>query len=215
MKSTKQKFASFTFVSSALLLLSGCSSTPPYQPESLPPSAVLTAPPPAPSSATPEILDVGTVMETATGMVTVQAVRPADRSLLLKRADGQTAIFKCGPEIKRFDQIGVGDEIMSTITDNLNIFVVKGKMTPSMVAKQGIVRTPDSTNVGGLIVNVINIDAKVLDVDLDSRRVILQYGANQAKSVPVRPSVDLSKVAVNDTVLIRGTQSISIMVSDR
>ena len=153
-------------------------------------------------------------METASGMVTVQSIDAAARTLVLTRADGSIATFKAGPEIRRFNQIKVGDQIMSTVTDNCTIFVVKEKMTPSAAASQAIVRTPAGASVGGVIVNAVNIDAKVLDVDLDHRRVLLQYGPNQTRSVNVRPSVDLSQVSVNDTVLVRGTQTISIMVGN-
>jgi hypothetical protein len=153
-------------------------------------------------------------METATGMVTMQSIDAAARTLVLKRADGLTATFKAGPEIRRFNQLKVGDQIMSTVTDNSTIFVLKEKLTPSAAASQAVVRTPEGASVGGIIVNAINIDAKVLDVDLDHRTVLLQYGPTQTRSVSVRPTVDLSQVAVNDTVLVRGTQTISIRVEN-
>ena len=164
--------------------------------------------------APPGLIDVGVLMETATGLVTVQSIDALARTLVLKRANGDTATFKAGPEIRRFNEIKVGDQIMSTVTDNCTIFVVKGKMAPSAAATQAIVRTPEGSNLGGIVVTAINLDAKVLDVDLGSRRVLLQYGPTETKSVNVRPTVDLNQVAVGDTVLVRGTRTISIMVSN-
>jgi hypothetical protein len=81
-------------------------------------------------------------------------------------------------------------------------------------AAQGVVRTPDGENLGGIIMNAININAKVLDVDRESRRVLLQYTPTRTRSVKVRPEVDLSQVSVGDTILVRGTQSIAIMVAN-
>ena len=190
-----------------LLALASCSSPPPPPP----PVAQASA---ASSGAAPALIDAGVIVETATGMVTVQSIDVAARTLVLKRADGLTATFKAGPEIRRFNQLKVGDQIMSTVTDNSTIFVLKEKLTPSAAASQAVVRTPEGASVGGIIVNAINIDAKVLDVDLDHRTVLLQYGPTQTRSVSVRPTVDLSQVAVNDTVLVRGTQTISIMVGN-
>ncbi len=153
-------------------------------------------------------------METASDMVTVESIDAAARTLVLKRANGALASFKAGPEIRRFNELKAGDQIMSTVTDNCTIFVVKGKMTPSAAAKQAVVRAPEGQRPGGIIVNAVNITATVLDVDLEARRVLLQYGPDQTKSVKVRPTVDLGKVAVGDTVLVRGTETISIMVGN-
>ncbi len=190
-----------------LLLLVSCSSPPP------PPPPAAQAPAPAAASR-PEFVEVGGVVETGTGMVTVQSIDAAQRTLVLKREDGDLATFKAGPEVRRFNQIKVGDQIMSTVTDNLTLFLVKGQVAPEAAAAQGIVRTPEGSNVGGIIISAINVNAKVLDVDREARRVLLQFTPTQTRSVKVRPDVDLSKVAVNDTVLVRGTRSLSIMIAN-
>ena len=100
-------------------------------------NATTTAP------ASPELIEAGVIMDTASGMVTVESIDTTNRTLLLKRADGDTATFKAGPEIRRFNELKAGDQIMSTVTDNCTIFVVKGKMTPSAAAQQAVVRAPD------------------------------------------------------------------------
>ena len=194
----------------AMLAFTSCSSTPPPPP----PAAQAPAPAAPAAPAAPGLIDVGVIMETASGMVTVESIDTTNRTLVLKRANGDTATFKVGPEVRRFSELKVGDQIMSTVTDNLTIFVVKEKLTPSAAASQAIVRTPEGQNLGGIVVKAINVDAKVLDVDHAARRVLLQYSPTQTRSVKVRPSVDLSKVAVGDTVLVRGTQTISIMVAN-
>ena len=152
--------------------------------------------------------------ETASGIVTVQAIDAAARTLTLKRPDGDIALFKAGNDIKRFNQIKVGDEIMTTLTDNATLFLVKGQIAPEAAAAQGIVRTPEGQNVGGILINAVNINAKVLDVDREHRRVLVQYSPTRTRSLLVRPDVDLAQVAVGDTILVRGTQSLSIMVAN-
>jgi hypothetical protein len=201
------KRCALSLVPAALLALASCSSPPPPPPPAA--QAPVASPPVAPA-----LIDAGVIMETASAMVTVQSIDAGARTLVLKRADGSTVTFKAGPEIRRFNQIKVGDQIMTTVTDNCTIFVVKEKLTPSAAASQAVVRTPEGASLGSVIVNAVNIDARVLDVDLDHRTALLQYGPTQARSVNVRPGVDLSQVAVGDTVLVRGTQTISIMVGD-
>jgi hypothetical protein len=198
-------FLSALLLPTAMLALVSCSSTPP------PPSAVPT---PVASSGSPELIDAGVLTDTASGMLTVESIDPAQRVLVLKRPTGDTLAFQAGPEITRFNQIKVGDQIMTTVNENLTIFVVKGKMTPQAAASQALVRTPPGANVGGMVVTSINIDARVLDVDPESRQVLLQYGPTQTRSVTARPSIDLSLVGVGDTVLVRGTRTISILVGN-
>ena len=194
-------------MSAAALALASCSSPPPPPPPAPAPAAS------APASSSPELIEAGVLMETASGMVTVESIDKTNRTLVLKRADGTTFNFKAGPEVRRFNEIKAGDQIMSTVTDNATIFVVKGKMTPSAAARQDVVRTPEGQNLGAIVVNALNMNATVLDVDLEARRVLLQYGPDQTKSVKVKPDMDLGKIHVGDTVLIRGTQTISIMVA--
>ena len=194
-------------VTASLGLISCSSSLPPLPPQ--PAQA-----PAAPAPAAPSLLEVGMLTETASGIVTVQAIDAAARTLTLKRPDGDIALFKAGNDIKRFNQIKVGDEIMTTLTDNATLFLVKGQIAPEAAAAQGIVRTPEGQNVGGILINAVNINAKVLDVDREHRRVLVQYSPTRTRSLLVRPDVDLAQVAVGDTILVRGTQSLSIMVAN-
>jgi hypothetical protein len=154
------------------------------------------------------------IVETGTGMVTVQSIDAAQRTLLLKREDGELATFKAGPEIRRFNELKVGDQIMSTVTENLTLLLVKGQLAPEAAADQAVVRTPEGSNLGGIVMNAINLNARVLAVDYEARRMLLQYSPTRTRSVTVRPGVDLTQVSVNDTILVRGTQTISIMVAN-
>jgi hypothetical protein len=170
--------------------------------------------PVASPTAAPGLIDAGVITETASGMVTLQSIDPGTRTLVLARADGLTATFKAGPEIKRFNELKVGDQVMTTVTDNLTIFVLKEKMAPEAAASLAVVRSPEGASVGGVMVNAVNIDARVLTVDYEARQVLLQYSPTQTRMVNVRPTVNLTQVGVNDTVLVRGTRTISIMVAN-
>jgi hypothetical protein len=197
-----------TLTTIATLALVSCSSSLPP----LPPQPAQA--PAAPAPVQPSLMEVGIIMETGTGMVTVQSIDAPTRTLTLKREDGDIATFKAGPGIRRFSEIKIGDQIMSTVTENFTLFLVKGKVPEGAAAAQGVVRTPEGENLGGIVMNAININAKVLDVDRENRRVLLQYTPTRTRSVKVRPDVDLAQVAVGDTVLVRGTQSIAIMVAN-
>ncbi len=208
MRTLLSKTTVAALASAAGLALTSCSSSlPPLPPQ---PAQV----PVAPAPAAPSLLQVGIIMETATGLVTVQSTDAANRTLVLLKADGDIATFKAGPEIRRFNEIKVGDQIMSAVTDNCTLFLVKGKVSEGAAAEQAVVRTREGQKVGGIVVTAINVNAKVLNVDGENRQVLLQCGPTQTRTVKVQPGVDLSQVAVGDTVLMRGTRSLSIMVAD-
>jgi hypothetical protein len=189
----------------AALALVSCSSAPPPPP-----------PQPAPAAfapAAPSLLDVGIIMETATGMVTVQAIDAATRTLTLQREDGDVAIFQAGPAVRRFNELKVGDQIMTTATENCTLFLVKGNVAEGVAAQQAVVRTPEGQNLGAIMVNAINVNARVLAVNPDTRFVLLKYSPTRTRDIKIQPDVDISQIGVNDTILVRGTQSIAIMVA--
>ena len=66
----------------------------------------------------------GTIEETAT--LSVVAIDPAARIVRLKRASGEMLDIVAGPEIKNFDQIKVGDNVVSRHMLALVMELVKG-----------------------------------------------------------------------------------------
>lgn len=66
----------------------------------------------------------GTIEETAT--LAVVAIDPAARIVRLKRANGEMLDIVAGPEIKNFDQIKVGDNVVSRHMLALVMELVKG-----------------------------------------------------------------------------------------
>jgi hypothetical protein len=192
-----------------LLLFAACSSTPPPQP-------VVAAPTPAPAVAqAPQLLQAGYEVEAATDIATVLSVDTDNRKLTLRRGNGTTAIFKAGTNMVNFAQIKAGDDVLATFTENCAFFVVKGGAKTGAAGLAAVARSPKGGTPEGVFLETIEVNAKVMDVDFDMRRVLLQYGTDQAKSFQAGPNVDLTNVAVGDEVLIRGTEAMAIAVEKR
>jgi hypothetical protein len=51
-------------------------------------------------------------VESPTNTATVGAIDYENRTGMLKLPDGTTAIFKAGPEVRNFDQLNVGDQVL-------------------------------------------------------------------------------------------------------
>src|SRR6476659_6913394 len=72
----------------------------------------------------PDAVEVRTMSETAS----VQSIDQANRTVTLKTADGALHTYKCSPEVRNFDKMKVGDQVIATVTDELALFVHKSDM---------------------------------------------------------------------------------------
>ena len=150
---------------------------------------------------------------TAVGVI--ESIDTGQRKVSLKRADGSTKSYKAGKEVQNFSQLKVGDEVVATVTEACAIFLVKGGVAPGAVAGGVFARNPKGANPGGVALDTLDYNAKILDIDRESRHVILQYGTNQATTVNIGPNVNLADVNINDDVLVRATEAMAIMVEGK
>lgn len=192
----------------ALQFLAGCSSAPPQ------PVADTYPPLPAPAAPdTPVFLGTGASANAASGLVCVNAIDYTNRTVLLSRADGQTMLFSVGPEYVNFNRVKVGDSFMTTSSKTFAAYLVKPGVSPSSITNYVTQTAPPNSQPGGVMIRNVNYNAKILVLDYATRRVVLQYGENQAQEVQVGPGVDLTILHVNDNVFIRTTEAIAIAVT--
>jgi len=208
MKTINIKLTAGGLMTSMLLALTSCSSPlPPYVPGTVyqPPS---TATPPT----GPQFIGTGIEAAAASGMLLVQSIDTAARTVVLVRPDGSAVTFTAGPEAANFDKIKPGDNIISSVSASYVAYLVKNGVPPGSVTNTSFLGKPKGTQPGGVLIRNVDYNAKVLDVNYATRRVILQYGTNSAKTVVAGPNVDLTAVRVNDDVLIRTTEAMAIAV---
>jgi hypothetical protein len=191
-----------------LLALTSCSSAPPpYTP-----GTVYQPPSTAVQPTGPQIVGSGVTAGTASGMWRVQSVDTAARSVVLRRANGTTTTITVGPDAVNFDKIKAGDKIISTVSTSWVAYLVKGGVLPGSVTNAAFQGQPKGSQPGGVMIRTVDYNAKVLDINYATRRVVLQYGKNDARRVTAGPEVNLTAVRVNDDVLIRTTEAVAIAV---
>jgi hypothetical protein len=186
--------------------LSGCSSNPPLLPD-------IYAPPPPADPAAPVFLGSGASASAASGLVHVDDIDYTDRTVVLSRPDGETALFRVGPEYPNFDRVKVGDSFMTTMSKTFAAYLVKPGLTPNSITNYLASAMPPNSQPGGVMIRNVDYHAKILALDYDTRRVILQYGKNQAQDVLVPPGVDLQALHVNDEVFVRTTEAMAVAVT--
>jgi hypothetical protein len=156
---------------------------------------------------------VGIMVETVKASATVTAIDTAIRYVTLKMPDGKTKGLKCGPEVKNFDQIKVGDKIESTFVESLAVFVRKADAPPSADEAAMVALAPKGAKPGVLAANTLELKAKIESVDLKKNRVTFLSPDGSKVTVKVRKDAKgLSELKKGDDVVTRITEAILIDV---
>ena len=191
-----------TLVSLALPGLTSCSSTPKSQ------DGAMT------DTALPEGMHGGVVLNSVTASATVQSVNAADRTVVLQHADGSLTTYECGPEVRNFAQIRVGDQVTATVAESVAIGLLKGGGMPiGSGTATAVVRAPLGAKPSGRIVDTQGFTAKVMSVDAEKREVTLQTVDDQTRTVQVGPDINLANVHPGDDVGVRVTRAYVISVA--
>jgi hypothetical protein len=113
--------------------------------------------------------------------------------------------------VRNFDQLAVGDKVNVTLTDAVAVYLGKDA-APSADAGGVVARAPVGGTPGGAVMGAAQITAKVTELNVEKRHATLLLPDNTTRKVKVRDGIDLSKVAVGDTVTIAITEGIAIDV---
>jgi hypothetical protein len=156
----------------------------------------------------------GVAVDAVTAVFTVDSIDASTRDVVLRRADNSVTTYRCGPDVRNFDQIKVGDKVTATVAQEVAVVLVKGEVPPAVGAATVIVRAPKGAKPGGKVVGTVGFTAKVMKVDAEKREVTLQMADGQSKTVEVGPDINLANVKAGDDVGVRVTRAIAIAVEE-
>jgi len=205
-----------TMVVSALLV--GCAgSENKEQPEASiasPAPAVAAVPAPAPVAAVdPKDLPDEIEGEVLVIPAKVKAINKKTRELTLVSPDGKLAKIKCGPDVRDFEQIRVGDEVKTTLLESVEVLVTEAaQQTGEQVTE--VNRAPVGSKPSFEVVDAIEINALILAIDYKTREMTLKEPDGRVLKMKAGPDVEhLDKIKVGDSVVTRFTEALSIEVS--
>jgi hypothetical protein len=153
----------------------------------------------------------GTIEQTTTILVTIDAVEAATRKITLSAEDGSKATFTAGPAIRNFDQLKAGDKFTATLLEKLVVYVRSDKPDKSAAYAAAMARAPKGAKPGGIIAEHYELVASVTSIDTDKRIATLQFSDGKTRTVAVRPDVDLSRYKVGDSVVIEATTALALL----
>jgi len=198
MKSKLLKFAAMTLTGAGMLALTSCSSTPEGEGFTM--------------VAAQKGVPGGTIVETYRITATVTAVDASSRKVTLVTPDGKKTIFKAGPEVVNFGQIQVGDQVKTTVAEQLVVFVRKSGELANDGEAAAVAVAPLGAKPGVLMANTVEVTAKVEAIDLKAHKATLRFPDGTSKTFKVRQDVDLTKSKLGDEVVIRTTEALAITV---
>jgi Cu/Ag efflux protein CusF len=184
------------------------------------PSCSPEKPPQAKPSAADELTIVnvtpgeagGEIEDSFTVSCTVSAVDKASRKITLSGDDGTKASFTAGPEVRNFDQLKAGDKVVATFLQRLKVFVRSGSEDPSLSHSAALAAAPKGAKPGVMASEVYEVTASVKSIDPVARKATLAFADGKTRVASVRPDVDLSRYNVGDTVVIRVSLALSLLV---
>jgi DNA-binding beta-propeller fold protein YncE len=144
---------------------------------------------------------------------TVKAIDKKNRVVTLQSPDGKEAKVNCGPEVRNFAQIRVGDEVKTSLLETVELFVT-GNDVPAAERVTEVGRAPLGSKPGFAAVDAVEVKASVVAIDYRTRKVTLKGPEGNVINVTAGPEIKrLNEVKVGDSVVARLTRAVSIEVS--
>jgi hypothetical protein len=144
---------------------------------------------------------------------TVAVVNTESRLMTLETPSGKFEVLHVPPEVKRIDEIKIGDKVTISETEAVLVDIDKGGSAGSMGSelKQDVERAPGSEKPAGTLVDTLKIYGKVEAVDKAASKVTVR-GPNETVTLSVKNAALLDDLAPGDGVVATYIRVISGMV---
>ena len=154
----------------------------------------------------------GEAVRTIRVSATVTAIDKATRTLTLKGTDGKTFPLVAGPEVRNFDQIQVGSEVVVGYLEALAIELKKGggaKVERVDSSTGG--RAEAGAQPGRLAARKVTATGDVIALDTATQTATLR-GPNRTVTMRVPDPKQFQMIALGDQVQITYTEAVAVSV---
>ena len=144
---------------------------------------------------------------------TITAVDAPNRLVTLKGKSGDEEVIKMGPEVKNFDQIKVGDQVVVTLAQGVVLYLAApGEKAPEpTVTVSGEAAKPGERPAGD-VKATIKGQVTVTAIDMKTRLVTLTGAEGRKFKVKAGKEIPLEKLKVGDKVNGEYTETVAIAV---
>ena len=153
------------------------------------------------------------VVDAASITATVEAIDYEQRTIALKGPGGNVLVTKAGPEVRNFKQIKTGDKVTAKYYEATAIYVRKSDEPPSAEQAKAVQLAPPGERPGAIVVDAVEITARVEDIDYNNRTVTLRGPKQNTATLKVDKDVKrFAEVKKGDEVVVRHTEAVAITV---
>jgi hypothetical protein len=143
----------------------------------------------------------------------IEAIDKTARLVTLKDKDGEVETIYCGPEVKRFDELKVGDTVTFRYYESVAYAIRKPGQPSGLPAQTGpAVTRGQGPKPGGTISQqeTATVTIKAIDAKVPSVTVLTEDG--RTVSMRVEDKKNLEGVKVGDKVEVTYTEAVMISV---
>ena len=170
--------------------------------------AVLIALPVAASAQKPV-----TQSDSVTVKTTIEAIDHNARMITFKDKDGNTETVYAGPEVRRFDELKVGDKVTFKVTESVALRIRKpGEPAQASVSDDPTIVRTANAKPGGTVTQQDTVTVKVKSIDPKTGAVTVLTGDGGTMSFRVEDKKILKGVNAGDRVVISYTTALVINV---
>jgi hypothetical protein len=151
-----------------------------------------------------------TYVVSTTTTSSVVSIDPKVHSLVLKHTDGTTSPYQAGQEVSNFTGIKVGDQVQTTVAQEMGVAIASSDATLSTSNNVTVVRPPN----GGtpMRVETRNYIAVLDSVDLAAYTVSLKLADGTLKTVKVNQNINLADFNPGDKLAIQVSEATTFIV---
>jgi hypothetical protein len=150
------------------------------------------------------------VTEVAETVVTVTAVDQQARTVTVQRQDGELVTIQVPPESQNLDQVYPGARFLVRYLQSVAVFISPVGGAPSGDVGASMQLAEKGATPGGVITQVIQVQARVDAIDYENRTVVLTGPEGNSVKLVVDERVKrLNEVTVGDIVVVGYTQALA------
>ncbi|BCL75202.1 hypothetical protein JHS3_09380 [Jeongeupia sp. HS-3] len=145
--------------------------------------------------------------------VQIAAIDAAKRKLTVRLPGGELADVDVGPMVRNFEQLKVGDKVVTQISAAIAYEVIKGAAgIRGTTETTGSARNEPGQEPGGSWVKTETLTADVIAVDRKASKIKLKTPDHKIVEANVKNPAALEQIAVGDQISVRLRRSIAMWV---
>lgn len=155
----------------------------------------------------------GVIVDVITVKATVQKIDQANRIVAIKGPHGKVIDVKVNKDVKNFDQIKEGDQVVAKYVESLAIFVEKTNEKSGVTETKTVELAPRGYKPGRVVADTVELTAEVLSVNYAKRILELKLPDGKISTVNVGTEVKrFDKIKKGDEVFVRHTITVALSV---